>query len=186
MTVGHDPDLMGPGEVRLRARTASTVLRARVLLSSYAALFLILFFRLDPPWARFVCLGLFLIGLGDGIRLTWLAPRGFARPTVSYVRDAGGEIAGYLATYLLPLLAAPDPTGGDLAAYGVYFALVGVVSLRSDLAHVNPTIYVLGWRVVTIRIEADDRERYLICRRAPSVGQCVQVSQLVGVLHEVS
>jgi hypothetical protein len=95
------------------------LVRARVLLSSYAALNLILFARLNPPAPKLVCLGLALIGFGDGLRLSWLARDTRAVPRiVGEVSDAGPEVAGYLATYLLPLLAAPSPSPGDLVGYG--------------------------------------------------------------------
>lgn len=94
-------------------------------------------------------------------------------------------VAGYLATYLLPLLAGPAPDTGDLLGYLVYGIVVAVVTLRSDLAHINPTLYLLGWKVVTV-IQHNGDERYLICRRAPRVGQPARVTQLYGVLHAKS
>jgi hypothetical protein len=187
VALGLDPQLMGPGTPGRRAGVAAAVVRARVLFSSYAPFFGILALRLDPPAARIACLGLVIVGIGDAIRLTWLAPKGFSRPTVQAVRDAGGEVAAYLATYLLPLLAAPNPDGWDLGAYAVYFGLVIVITLRSNLAHVNPMLYLLGWRVVTVTLEGDeDHERYLVCRRAPIPGERVQVAEMVGVLHASS
>ncbi len=165
-------------------RLATAVVRARVLLSSYAALNLILFARLEPTAPKLVCLSLAVIGVADGLRLSWLARGKQAVPrTVEDASDVGPEVAAYLATYLLPLLAAPSPTGGDLVGYAIYGVVVVVVSLRSNMAHVNPTLYLLGWRVTSVTLDGGDRH-YLISRHAPISGDQIRVSRLYGVLHE--
>jgi hypothetical protein len=154
-----------------------------VLLSSYAALNLILFARLEPTTPRLVCLGLAVLGLVDGFRLSWLATKKAAVPrTVLEVRDAGPEVAAYLATYLLPLLAAPSPSPGDLWGYAIYGVVVVVVSLRSNMAHVNPTLYLLGWRVTSVTLDRGD-QHYIVSREAPKVREQIRVSRLYGVLH---
>jgi hypothetical protein len=168
------------------ARVGRTLLRARILLSSYVALDLILFFRVDVSWLKLSFLGLALLGLGDALRLTLLASRKQSVPRIfAEVRDSGSEIAGYLATYLLPLLAAPNPDAGDIVGYLIYAVVIAIVTLRSDLAHINPTLYLLGWKVVTVVQENGD-ERYLICRHAPKGGQQVRVTQLYGILHDTN
>jgi hypothetical protein len=172
----------GPGPGSARDGLGHTLLRARLLLSSYAPLDAILFARIDGG-VRYAFAFLAIIGLLDASRLTWLAggvvpvPRTFVE-----VRDAGGEVAGYLATYLLPFLAAPHTTAGDIWAYVIYAIVVVIVTLRSNLGAINPTIYLLGWKVATVTLQ-DGRERYLVCRRTPARGERVNVSELYGVLH---
>lgn len=170
--------------LRTRARRAArTSLRARVLLSSYAALNLILFARVEPAVPKYVCLSLAIVGLLDGLRLSYLAGQKATVPRrVAEVQDAGPEVAAYLATYLLPLLAAPSPTTGDLIGYGVYGLVVILVSLRSNMAHVNPTLYLLGWQVSSVVFESGDKE-YVVARTAPKQGETIYVAQLYGVLH---
>jgi hypothetical protein len=171
--------------VRTHVRNAANaIVRARVLVSSYAALNLILFARLEPAVPKFICLGLAVVGVADGLRLSWLARSKQAVPrTVEEASDVGPEVAAYLATYLLPLLAAPSPTSGDLVGYAIYGVVVVVVSLRSNMAHVNPTLYLLGWRVTGVTLEGGDHQ-YLISRHAPVSGDQIRVSRLYGVLHE--
>lgn len=180
-----------PGDERPRARRMRAhirglgyaLLRARVLLSSYAALNLILFARLEGTVPRMICLGLAAVGIADGLRISWLAGGTVAVPRkVLEVRDVGPEVAGYLATYLLPLLAAPTPTTGDLFGYGIYALVVIVVSLRSHMAHVNPTLYLLGWRVTSVTFVEGDTQ-YLVSRNIPKSGEVIRVSRLYGVLH---
>jgi hypothetical protein len=80
--------------------------------------------------------------------------------TVSEPRDQGAAAAGYLATYLLPLL---HPEGGGwriTAAYGIYLLTVYIVFVRSDsLVVINPTLYVFGFRVFDVKRDSHD-ERY--------------------------
>jgi hypothetical protein len=158
--------------------------RARVLLSSYAALNFILVARLSHWGAlRWCCLGLGVLGVVDALRLTLLAKAtGGDEKVFVEVRDSGSEIAGYLATYLLPLLAAPNPGAGEIVGYAIYGALIIVITLRSDLAHVNPTLYALGWKIVSVRTSAG-REKFLVCRTAPRRGHPVYVTDMNGLLH---
>ncbi len=159
--------------------------RARVLLSSYAALNFILVARLGHWGAlRWLCLGLGVLGVVDAFRLTLLAnTRGGDEKVFIEVRDSGPEIAGYLATYLLPLLAAPNPGTGEIVGYAIYGALIIVITLRSDLAHVNPTLYALGWKIVSVRM-SNGREKFLVCRTAPRPGHPIYVTDMNGLLHE--
>jgi hypothetical protein len=164
-------------------RTGAMVVRARVLLSSYAALNMILFARIEPKGPKFVCLGLAVLGIADGLRLSWLARGTQAVPRqVEATTDAGPEVAAYLATYLLPLLAAPSPTSGDLVGYAIYGLVVIIVSLRSNMAHVNPTLYLLGWRVTGVTLDGGEHQ-YLVSRNAPVPGDQIRVTRLYGVLH---
>src|SRR3954452_22321641 len=73
--------------------------------------------------------------------------------TVKNARDQGGAVAGYLATYLLPLL---NPAGSGwrvVAAYGIYLLTVYVIFIRSEgLVLVNPTLYLVGYRVFDVEV----------------------------------
>jgi len=177
----------GPGSPSWLDGAQETVFRARVLLSSYAALNFILVARLHHWNAlRWTFLGLGVAGIIDALRLTALASTSQpVKRSFTEVRDSGAEVAGYLATYLLPLLAAPNPQTGEIIGYVIYGLLIGVVTLRSDLAHVNPTLYVLGWRIVTVTTNAG-HEKYLICRTPPKPGEEVWVTDMNGLLHQTS
>ncbi len=159
------------------------LLRIRVLLSSYAFVTTILALRLDALAPRLLCAALAVWGFLDAWQLTRTTARKGLRPlVVKDVRDAGREVTAYLTTYVFVLLAEPDPEGWDLAAYAVFAVVLVVVTLRSDLAHVNPTLYLLGRRIVTITDE-EGRERYLVCREPPVVGQRLLVAESLGVLQ---
>jgi hypothetical protein len=124
-----------------------------------------------------------VLGFVDGLRLV-RAGRGKSPKTVSFleVRDSGDQVAAYLATYLLPLLAAPAPTVGDLVGYGIYAFVIAIVTVRSDLIHVNPTVYVLGWKIATVTRQ-DGREQYALCQKSPPVLAPVTVRRFHGVMR---
>ena len=83
-------------------------------------------------------LGIALGGFIDGGRLVYGARRRDRR-TVRFesVKDAGGGVAAYLATYLLPFITTPSPTAGEIAAYIVYFSVVFIVPCASVLSTVG-------------------------------------------------
>jgi hypothetical protein len=172
----------GPGPRRARNDVAEAVLRGRLLFSSYAPLNAILAALIEDD-VRYLFALLAILGFLDAYRLTWWASRVARVPrTFREVKDAGGEVAGYLATYLLPFLAAPHADAGDLVGYAIYAVVVVVVTLRSNLGAVNPAIYLFGWKIATVTLQ-DGRERYLVCRRTPPPGEVVHVANLYGVLH---
>jgi len=81
------------------------------------------------------------------------------------VKDASGDVAGYLATYLLPFVTVSSPSARDLVGYGILAAVIVAIFLRSELAQINPTLYLLGMRVAVITVNGKDQ--YLVCRRLP-------------------
>jgi hypothetical protein len=87
-------------------------------------------------------------------------------------RDQGGAVAGYLATYLLPLLSVNAHGWNTVAAYAIYLLTVYVIFVRSEnLVLVNPTLYVLGFRIFDVELDpptgvASSRRVLLLSRRA--------------------
>jgi len=131
------------------------VRRSRLFLGSYALLFLLLALRFTTTWLEVACGILAVIGFVD---MVWIVygvsspSRTGAEPiTVDEVSDAGPEVAGYLASYLLPFLTVAQPSGRDLAAYVIFLLVTGLIYVRSEMTQVNPTMYILGRRVVHIR-----------------------------------
>lgn len=140
--------------------------RFRLFIVSYSPLWLMLALRSLPSpilhWSNRAALAVAFALLAaysfvDALRLVSGAQRtGAVSYYFSDVDDQGGNAAGYLATYLLPFLGLV-PTGlGDWAAYGVYFLVAGIVFVRTNLSLVNPTLYILRWRVVSARAFLDE------------------------------
>jgi hypothetical protein len=127
-------------------------IQIRLFASSYAPLFALLALRFESRWLRLVLALAAAIFLVDTFRIAYVIPRrvGASPFTVSSADDEGGQVAGYLATYLLPFLAVPNPGTTDLVAYGLFLVVVGVISVRSNLTHINPTLYLLRFRLMSV------------------------------------
>jgi hypothetical protein len=129
----------------------------RLFVSSYAPLAVILAVQRSediwPPQARpgfwiFAAVG--LVGLIDAYRLPRGALRkGHIRVTLSGLTDEGGQVAAYIATYLLPFIGFRVDGWREVVALVIYFIVLFVVFVRSDLALVNPALYLTGWRVIS-------------------------------------
>lgn len=161
-----------------------SVLLARgfLFLSSYAPLFAILAIRFQGAALRGVCAGLAVIGLGYVAVALWVIPRRSEQRVypVEAVKDASGEVAGYLATYVVPFVAVTSPSAADVAGYCILAAVVLVIFVRSDLAQINPVLYLLGRRVASIT--AGGRSYYVVCRRLPRPPGQIYAARVAGLL----
>lgn len=170
----------GPPPASHNAEAAETATRVVLFFISYAPVALILGLRLLPDWVKFA------IGAGIWFLLTTIAwwalrrqRRQGTRPmTVSGEHSQGTAVSGYLATYLLPFLTSTSVHWGDIAAYAVFLFVALVVYIRSDLALVNPTLYLLGYRVSEVSVGS--RRSLIISRRRLVEGQEVEVSDFMN------
>ena len=82
-----------------------------------------------------VCAGLAAVGVGYLAVVLWVVPRTAQQRTypVEAVKDASGEVAGYLATYVVPFVAVPSPSAADVIGYCILALVVLVIFMRSDL-----------------------------------------------------
>jgi hypothetical protein len=101
----------------------------------------------------------------------------------SEIRDEGPAVAGYLATYLVPLLAEAPTRPGLWLAYGLYLGMAVILFVRTDLALVNPTLYLLRWRVVSA-VAVTESQRggavVVVCRDIGTLGTGTEVVRLAG------
>jgi hypothetical protein len=147
--------------------------RPLLFLSSYAPLFGLLAIRFEQRWLWISCTVLAVLGVVSLWLLLRLDARSSPGPhTLTSVRDAGVEAAAYLATYLLPFLTVATPTVRDIVAYAGFLLVAAVIHLRSAAVQVNPLLYLLGYRVLSV---TDDHglHAYLITRRLRPAGDRV-------------
>jgi len=151
----------------------------RFFLCSYALLFGILAIRFTETWLSLTCAGIALIGVVAGFGT--LAGHRDVEPerlSVARIEDHGGEVAGYLAAYLLPFVTVPEPGTRDLIAYVLFLFVNGVVYVRSSLVQLNPTLYLAGWRVYSVELAAGGWSGFLISRARPRAGQPIDAVRL--------
>lgn len=155
------------------------VQRGRLYLGSYVGLFALLAIRFDTTWLRWACVGLAALG---AIFMLWIvfviARRTGAEPIrLAEVEDAGAEVSGYLATYLLPFLTVATPSTRDIIAYAIFLFIGGLIYVRSEMTQVNPTLYLLGRRVAKVSTPEGWRG-YVIVKSHPEVDDLVRVVSL--------
>jgi len=103
--------------------------------------------------------------------------------------EQGAAVAGYLATYLLPLLAVGVGGWRVTAAYGIYLAVLWVVYVRSDqLVLINPTLYLFRFRIydAQVRVDADPprmQHVLLLSKLQITDGARVRIKPLGGDNH---
>jgi hypothetical protein len=168
--------------VRAMARRASVpevTTRVRLFGVSYAPLFGLLALRFDGTRLRLALAAAAIAFFADGVRIAVAVPKrvGASPFTVTVVSDRGDQVAGYLATYLLPFLVVPSPRGVDLVAYGIFLVIACVVTVRSNLTHVNPTLYLLGYRLVGLTT-AEGFSGSAIVRQDLQVGNVLHATHL--------
>lgn len=153
--------------------------RGRLFVGSYVGLFALLAIRFDTLWLQLTCIGLGVLGT---IFMLWIvfvvARKSGAEPVrVTTVQDAGAEVSGYLATYLLPFLTVANPSVRDVIAYGIFLFIAGLIYIRSEMTQVNPTLYLLGRRVVKVATDGGWRG-YVVVRSFPEPDDVVRVVSL--------
>lgn len=174
MTVGETSNRT-PGQL---------LFRVRLFISAYAVLFILFAVKYPLFWAQILFYGLGVAGLIVAFDLIFR----YGRSTASYsykvdsLEDAGGLVNGFLASHLLPFLAPGVPTVRDSVAYGLFFLVLLIVSINSDLAHINPVLYLFGRKVV--RITTNGTSRIFVCSTVPRPGETVTAVRATGGLIE--
>lgn len=169
------PQRTWKGELTLAAS------RWRLFFSSYAPVFIIAAIRFHGLVLRSVCAVIAVSAILDTLRMLRVAsqrtePR---RIVVDSTDDAGSEVGGYLVSYLLPFVTVGSPEAADVVGYALFLLVALIVFVRTDLVRVNPTLYVLGYKV--IRVRYGQEQQYLITRLDPEIGEPLSVTILAGV-----
>jgi hypothetical protein len=145
---------------------AQKIMRTRLFFISYTPLWAIFAIRSHATVGQIVFWVLTAWGFLDAFRLI---EAGLHRSTrhihFDNVSDRSGHVSGYLATYLLPFISGPPMDLRAWLAYGVYFLVAWAVFVPSDLGLVNPTLYILGWRLVEGTRQG--RRELIICQDLP-------------------
>lgn len=158
-----------------------------LFLSSFSPLFGMLALRFSDAALRGSAAALAAAGvLGALWVLRAERRKGAASFQVAKVEDGGPEVAGYLASYLLPFIAIDQP-GPELAvAYLIFLVVAGVVYVQSEMVQINPIFYLLGRRVQKITTANDEWQAYLITRRRVLRGETIEATTLSnGVLVRI-
>jgi hypothetical protein len=162
----------------MTVRPAAVVARVRLFFDSYAALWVIFGLQSDGR-ARVIFFAAAGVGALDIARLVRASHSRTSRLAgVSNVEDKGPDAAAYIATYLLPFLAGPPADLTALLSLAIYFVVIFAVAVQSSLALVNPTLYLLGYRVSMATVRGS--QVFLVHRGEKLREGDHQLTQLMG------
>jgi hypothetical protein len=126
-----------------------------LFLSSYSPAFLILAVRsLHHSTALFATsLGVAVISALAFLLFIRLAREGGPfRATVEDVEPRDGDLAAYVATYLLPFVVVFGVTIQDVIALGLFLFFIGVLWINSRMIYLNPLLALAGYHIYVVRL----------------------------------
>ncbi len=113
--------------------------------------------------------------------------------TLSDIQDLGPEVAAYAATYLLPFVAPALSGWRDVATYAMYFLILFVIFIKSDLQLINPTLYLFRRRLSRARLVSIDEhnteteidgDALIVTRSKPSERMTISAVSIAGIYIE--
>jgi hypothetical protein len=186
--------LTGPASVAVTGKIARWLVRGALCVAVGVAIFGVLKGWLVPlalkaPEGRTtatacgVAVFFATMGLGIVALILYNARRaGSVRWTVSDPADQGAAIAGYLASYLLPLLSIAPGGWRVTAAYALYIGVLYLVYVRTEsLVLINPTLYLFGYRIYDVSVEVSTQppsERRVLLLTKLKIETTIDVSVL--------
>lgn len=84
--------------------------------------------------------------------------------TTSDVKRTDGDTMSYIASYLIPFVAAPFQLTEQSIGLFLFFLVIAILYVNSGMIHINPTLNFLGWRIYEITSE-DGKEYSIITKR---------------------
>ena len=134
----------------------NTLTRLLLFLSSYFPLSLIFFCVLisEHPYAAG---GILLCG---AVGLLWMLAylRTVQRLGALQVKIAGfqrrdAEAMAYIVTYIIPFLAIPFSGWKEGVALTIFFIVLGILYVNSNMIHINPMLNLFGYHLYEITLE---------------------------------
>ena len=134
----------------------SSLARFFLFLSSYFPLSLILFVLLiKTHWqAAVILLAIGLVSLTVLLLYLWsLRNTAPMRVMVAAVQRRDRDVMAYLTGYVIPFLAVPFNGWDRGIGLALFFGVIGVLYIKSNLIHVNPMLAILGYRLYEITLQ---------------------------------
>ncbi|HEX3880494.1 MAG TPA: hypothetical protein VHW24_26110 [Bryobacteraceae bacterium] len=158
----------------------SIVVRLLLFLSSYfplAAIVTILFYDKHPRLAigAITVSGLGLLGM-----LLYLHSARKLAPiqlTITRARRMDMEAMSYMVTYVIPFMAVPSDSSEKQAALLLFFVVLAVLYINSNMIHINPMLNVFRYHLYEVTT-ADGSDQILITRTRVRTGARLQVARL--------
>jgi len=136
---------------------ANFLFRTLLFLSSYfplTSIFFVLFIDKNRLAAFFI-LFVGLIGLiGMCIYFLCTAQRiGPELIRVDSIQRRDGEAMSYIVSYVIPFLAVPFSGWKQGIALAIFFMVLGILYVNSNMIHINPMLNLMGYYLYEVTIE---------------------------------
>jgi hypothetical protein len=166
-----------------------------LFLSSYAPAFLIIAVRSFQHSCLLFWASLVLAMLSASAFLIFIKVArsgGAFVGTVSAVEPRDGDLAAYVATYLLPFVMVSSPTTQDVIALAIFLFFIGLLWVNSRMLYLNPLLALVRYRlfIVKVRVRGGNElpRAFLLSRQNNlEIGDEVNVDRLAtGVLIDLT
>ncbi len=150
----------------------SLLIRVLLFASSYLPLFVILSVR---HWEKYrsVCIGLLVLGAVSLAALVvfWLYARKNTKAEFTIVTSSpnNAEAMSYIVSYIIPFLDLPFDELRNAISLAVFFFMLGVIYVQSNMIHINPLLNLMGWFIY--EVETDRGTGFSLVTRRRHVGR---------------
>jgi hypothetical protein len=165
-----------------------------LFLSSYTPLYLIFFARLwdfDSPVLgmeipsynivgysvsvlAFIALGFAVVSTGYLLFILWIQKNNQGQlETLIDHENKSHLFSEYLLVYIFPLVVMEFNNFGDVFSFSLFFALVGLIAVRSNRLYTNPMLVLLGYSIYQVKTE---HSKYLLLTHEKLEGDSVSVN----------
>jgi hypothetical protein len=155
----------------------SVLIRFLLFVSSYFPLALVFFFLLFQQHFRIAATILVsgLIGL-TGMAVYLYSVKRLAPFTVrvEQIQRRDGEAMSYIVTYVIPFLAVPFSVWQEGIALSIFFAVLAILYIHSNMIQINPMLNLIGYHLYEITLE-DGSVQTLLTRRRVRRSERIQV-----------
>lgn len=158
----------------------SVITRLLLFLSSYFPLSLIFFVVLVQEH-HYVAIVILTVGAGG---MLWMLQYLKKAQTLSAIqlkiagfhrRDA--EAMAYIVTYIIPFLVIPLHGWKEGIALSIFFVVLGILYVNSNMIHINPMLNLFGYHLYEITTE-DGGVHSLLARRSIRHHEAITVVKL--------
>jgi hypothetical protein len=128
-----------------------------LFLSSYSPAFLILAVRSvhHSSTLFWISLSIALMSAGAFFLFMKVARTGGPfRARVEEVEPRDGDLAAYVAAYLLPFVVVFGATVQDVIALALFLLFIGVLWVNSRMIYLNPLLALAGYHVYVVRLRS--------------------------------
>jgi hypothetical protein len=128
--------------------------RTELALAAFAPAFVLIALRSGDMWWSWVFYAL----TGAGVLVlvvggVLVATANTDQFELTEIDDASDQIIGYIAAYIVPVLIDPSSSLLNAVIAAAALALVFVIHVATGRVHVNPLLYLIGYRVYNAKTE---------------------------------